>query len=66
MANAEVGSAYVTIMPAMDRSFGKTVEGALDTAGRQGGASFENGMLGGLKGMAGKVVLDWTHAGEEE
>jgi len=56
MANAEVGSAYVTIMPAMDRGFGKTVEGALSDAGSKGGASFEGGMLGSLKGMAGKLA----------
>ena len=56
MANAEVGSAYVTIMPAMDRSFGKTVEGAMSDAGKKGGVSFEGGMLGSLKGMAGKLA----------
>lgn len=56
MANAEVGSAYVTIMPAMDKGFGKTVEGAMGSAGTQGGAAFSGSMLGSLGGMAGKVI----------
>ena len=56
MANAEVGSAYVTIMPAMDKGFGKTVEGAMGSAGAQGGAAFSGSMLGSLGGMAGKVI----------
>ena len=56
MANAEVGSAYVTIMPAMDKSFGKTVEGAMGDAGKQGGAAMSGGLLGSFGGMAAKVI----------
>ena len=43
-------------MPALDKGFGKTVEGAMATAGSKGGASLQAGMLGGLADAAGKIV----------
>lgn len=43
-------------MPALDKGFGKTVEGAMATAGSKGGASLQAGMLGGLADAAGKIA----------
>lgn len=56
MANAEVGTAYVTIMPKMDKSFGTTVAGELGTTGAEGGQLFGDGMLGSFAGMASKII----------
>lgn len=56
MANAEVGSAYVTIMPAMDKSFGTDVKSALSSTGTEGGNMFGEGMLGSFAGMATKII----------
>ena len=56
MANAEVGSAYVTIMPKMDKGFASEVTGALESTGSQGGTMFGDGMLSSFAGMAGKIV----------
>ena len=56
MANAEVGTAYVTIMPKMDKGFSGDVTSALETTGVEGGSMFGEGMLGTFKGMATKIV----------
>ena len=56
MANAEVGSAYVTIMPAMEKGFGTDVKSALGAAGAEGGAAFSENMLGSFAGMATKII----------
>ena len=56
MANAEVGTAYVTIMPKMDKGFSGDVTSALEATGVEGGSMFGEGMLGTFKGMATKIV----------
>ena len=56
MANAEVGTAYVSIAPKMDSSFGGTITSALKDTGVEGGNLFGEGMLGSFAGMAGKII----------
>ena len=56
MANAEVGSAYVSIYPQMDKSFAGDVTGALEETGTLGGTLFGDGMLASFAGMASKII----------
>lgn len=56
MANAEVGTAYVTIMPKMDNGFADSITGALGKTGGEGGKLFGDGMLGSFAGMASKII----------
>lgn len=56
MANAEVGTAYVSIAAKMDKGFASEVTNSLETAGITGGNLFGEGMLGTFAGMATKIV----------
>lgn len=56
MANAEVGTAYVSIAPKMDKGFTSEITDNLETAGVTGGSLFGDGMLGSFAGMAGKII----------
>lgn len=56
MASAEVGTAYVSIMPKMDKGFSSVVTSSLESAGTEGGNMFSQGMLSSFSGMAAKIV----------